>query len=432
MKIKRITTGALSVLAIAAGSSYAMTEQQQIDQMNQQIQVLTQELNQLSLKTSNSIHSPKATYSKALDYLHLDYSDNVFLEALPSVGYELAVLQQEQQNGLDGVTIGGYLEQDNQYWNGDQITATYHHGSGIYLTTFNLDLMARLNSWVTVVGRTEASNLGSSTSPMVYRSAFVTLGDLNKNPFYLTAGKDYVPFGTFGGNGVWMVSITRALFRPSPTNEIIAGYYKSGLNTALSVFTASNFRRSVSDFAYDVAYSDQLGKVGYTVGASYLNDVRGTNSAVGSAYLTGGGLYNGGNSKIIPATDVNASLSYGIYNLSGEYVFLWRDSTATGGTNAGKISSWNIAGSASPLVYGKALTLGLAYSHSSNASAVPLSLAGMATTGATAPYGIRGQWIGYIVRPITKNYYLGAEVVDDKLYQDQDTYAFTIDNSLYF
>ncbi len=437
-KFKRLSVAVVGICLGAVSFSDANLQQlqAQIDSLSQQLKNLQNSSS--SLESNLVMNNPKLgkigqSYDRGK--LHLDSELGFYLDAQPAVTYELALLKEMQQHPFDGLVVGGYFEQDLQYWNGDSITTTdnttYSHGTGAYFTSLDLDFLAKINNWTSVLIRPEVSNLGTSSESLAMHDAFVTFGNLNQFPLYATVGKTYIPWGIFAGGGVWNASLTRVAFRPGVTNQVIFGYFENGLNTSLSFFNTPGFGNNISHFAYRMAYNTTKGNFNYGGGFGYLSDLRGTSSGLGSQF-TAGGAFASNNNKRNPVYNFNGTAGYGIFQFDAAWMTTQRDIFTTAGNNQGKPQAWNLDGSVSPIVVGQPLTMMLGYSHTSHMQGTPMSLNGSASPGVSTASGFTSQWTATVSRQMLKGYYLGLEAARDKLYNGQKTYEFTIDNSFYF
>jgi hypothetical protein len=433
---KKVSVAIFTVLSVGAVFAEPSLQQiqSQLDQLNSKVSAL-----QPASLPGNALQS-SPTLSKIGKFaedgsLDLDNDDGFYIDAQPSVTYELALLQAQQQHSFDGVAFGGYFEQDTQYWNGDTITTTdntlYSHGSGVYFTSLNLDFLARMNPWTSVLVRAEVQNLGTTSESIGLHDGFVTFGNLDKLPLYATIGKTYVPFGGFYGSGLWNAALTRVAFRPSTTNQVIFGYYEKGLGTSLSFFHNPGFGSQVSRFAYRFSYGNSSGKWSYGAGLGYLSDMRGNSSSVGSQFSSGGAFYNAQNTRNA-VYDINGTIGYGIVEVDGEFLTTQRNLITTAGANQGRPQAWNIDASVSPVIYGKPVSMMVGYSHTSHLQGTPMGLNGAAAPGYSTASGLTGQWTATVSREILSGYYLGLEGSQNKLYNGQKTYEFTVDNSVYF
>lgn len=426
-----------STVAVGAQAAPATTTAQTASVQNtaaqaalqQQIQQLQGQINQLQ-NSINTASTATGVYNPGGLHVLLDASDNVLFETFPSANnFSLAVMQAKNtfQNG--DLVFGGYVEQDTQYWDGDQIassTGTYENGTQISLTSAKLDAMANINSWATSFVSLSASNLSptssSTSNTMELEKAFLLLGNLNKSPIYGVLGKTYLPFGTFGGGGPWTAPLDKMYFRPDETTQADLSYFKNGLNTNLAIFNNNSGLNSTAnyanDFAYSLNYSQTQGKWDYNMGAGYLNDLRGTSTGIGSI---DSGTRN-------YAVDLNAGVGYGLYALSAEFV---QGSNPVAG-NSGKPAAWNFTGTYSPILAGKLTLFSLSRDMTTQLANVPVGFAGNAVPGSSANSGLRSQWVATVDREFFPNIFIGLELETAKTYTAQNTHTATIDVSAYF
>lgn len=359
------------------------------------------------------------------------------LGMMPDTTFSSVLLQARQQLNAP-VVVGGYLEADAQTWGGNSIptsAGTYHDGNSIYLTTAKLYTLANINSWTSVFLSLQGNT--NSATPMTFDQAFVTVGNLQKYPLYLMVGKGYLPFGSFAGNGVWSNSITTNDFRMSQANQINLGFYQNGLTLNIAgtngggangVTTADG---DLSVMVYNANYAANINKNwNYSVGASYINDLRGTESAVGDAYETSSTSLTGGENG---AYDFNGALGYKAVSLNAEYASTTKSATYNG-ASTGKISSWMTTVNYAPTLWGQETTFSLGYSKSYNASDVPSFVSAMFNNMPTSNpgQGFKSQWIAFAQRPVYTNVYLGPEVDYAKTYAGLHTWTGTLDLSAYF
>jgi len=383
-------------------------------------------------------------------YLRLVKPGGTYFEELPSTTFELALLNERNNFPDQTLALGGYLEFDNQYWNthGDVITGPNgtlpKKGYGIYTTTIDVDAMANINSWTTFFAKVEQENIDTPEAKMIFRKALVTFGNFDKSPFFLTAGKTFLPLGVFGGGGVWSVPMTRAVFRASEVPQVLLGYFKNGFNSNLSVFSNDSAADSqkLLDYVYSIYYTGAApGGVGYKFGAGYLNDLRGLPSAIGSAYQSGGELSA---SKRVPAYDLNAEVSYFNIDLTAEFLSALRQGTYNNAvSNTGQIvvspgqsqgvpSAWELGADYTHSWYGRPMYYSLSYSRTYHMAGIPMGWTSQPIPGPSAVNGIKFAWIASIARAITDNFILGAEWQRGYTYASRHGDAYTIDLSVYF
>lgn len=380
-------------------------------------------------------------------YMDVVNPGETFFSQLPSTTFDLALLREKQKYADNTLTLGGYIEADAQYWHANDTLAVGmtssdlpKRGSGVYLTTVDLDAMSNWNDWVTGFIGTESANLGTATSSIEVKKAFVTFGNLKRNPFFISVGKSFLPFGTFYGGGVWSVPMTRAAFRPSEVPELLFGYYKNGLNTNLAFFNTAQSKQH--DFVYSFFFTPKLGgNWKPTISASYIYDMRGAPSALGSAYKSAGVLST---NKRVPAIDVNGQIKFNQFDINAEYLEAFRQGTynanattaaqsvASRGETQGKPKAWELGADFNAPLLGKPMSYTLSYSRTYNMAGIPMGWSGQAIPGPSAFNGIKTGWIASMNRTITRNVYAGFEAQRGKTYANKTGYTYTLDLSVYF
>lgn len=383
-------------------------------------------------------------------YLRLVAPGKPYFETLPGTTFDLQLLKYRNNFAPRTLNLGGYLEFDSQYWNTDSggiVVGPSRQllpktGSGIYATTVDLDTLSNLNDYTTAFAKVEEEDIGTPEAHMIFRKALVNFGNLDKSPFFATVGKTYLPFGVYGGGGVWSVPMTRAVFRPSEVPLAALGYYKDGFNSNLAVFNNSAVNKEIADYVYSIYFAGapEYG-VGYTLGAGYMNDIRATPSALGAAYKSAGELDA---SKRVPAVDLNAEASYLHFDLTGEYMKALRQGTyndnviTTGqdivspGEAQGIPAAWAVGGSYTQPFYGKPMYYSLSYSKTYHMAGVPMGWSAQPIPGPVAVEGIESAWIASIARSIEDNFILGFEFNRSHTYDSHYGDAYTLDLSMYF
>ncbi|MDO8954581.1 MAG: LbtU family siderophore porin [Gammaproteobacteria bacterium] len=420
-----------------------MTQSEVIAQQGAQIRQLQAEMAQI--KGGSVGVSPNASIARSSDaatsgFMTIKTDGKSPFELLPSNSFTTALLEGKQAytGTPQSLVLGGYLEADAQAWNGGNTLPTaanqYKNGSNAYITTADLDAMANVTDWIT--GFIELKDSYTAPSDNVNMSkAFIMLGNLNQSPFFAVAGKTNVAFGAFGGGGPWSNALQRSAFRPNETNQIRGGYDHNGLVSEVSVISNNGYNNNLQDLAYTISYTKQINLYNYSVGASYLSDMRGTSSAVGSAYNNT--MTNSSTQTIFGKKnglyDVNGQVGYGNYAVIGEFL-----RSTTGATviatnkNTGLMSAWVLGGSYSPIIMSKATAFTLSYSKTNHMASVPMYLAGNSVPSVITAYGFKNAWIASASREVANNFYVGPDFQLDQSYNNAHTWTATVDLSLYF
>jgi hypothetical protein len=459
MSQRQVSVLSLSMLSIllcggiasAIGAPSQQSDASNLALMQQQLIQLEQQLNQLNQtldsstkakkvqKVSASTPAPLGQYTARYEQGHqMATTDSAaYFELLPNTTFQLALLQDKADFANHSIAIGGYMESDLQYWNTQPLNATptpYQTvGSQFAVTQVNVDVMSNINEWTQAFVSYEGLNLTNTTQQTFkVEKAFLTVGNLQKAPVYLTVGKTYIPFGVFGSNAPWASELGKTYVRSNEIPQVILGFFEQGLSSSLSVFSNS-IKGDAANFALDMGYSYTINKSwNFAVGAGYLNDIRATNSAIGSAFSGDSPTLK--SDGINPAIDVNAMVGYQIYALSAEYDQTLRNNYATlNNANNGKIRTWYVSGSASPqVIMTQPTTFQLTYTGASGIKNIPTGLTNNFIQGATALNGVKRAWILSASQPVLANWMVGVEYQLARTYENANANVYTIDSSLFF
>ncbi len=409
-------------LSLVAASSYAnqnTIQATQLKQLEQQVNKLDQ---MVAKEHSRYVNHGSKTMThlieRARHRLTMDNAQDVYFEMLPHTTFGTAVAQAMGEFSPESVHLGGMLEGDAQYWHSParhSQSSTYStNGSALRVTTANLDVMANINPWAAVY--TSLSVDSSYTSQL--NQAFVILGNLKKNPIYAIAGKTYLPFGVFAG-APYSPSLSKSIFRPGTTNQLDLSYDHNGLNTNLAVFNTPT-RNQISDLVYSFYYNNGKNQpVSYSVGAGYLNDIRGLTSDLGASTKS--------LAKRIGLWDLHASATYKLFTLSGELT----QTTRAVPKNHGHGRAIFTALSYAPTLMHKVTTFAVGYNQTSNLEGVPTSVASGIANVPSLSNGVKRMLFGYVSRNILKNFVGSIEYVRNTTYSGKLDSEVTLDGAVY-
>lgn len=201
------------------------------------------------------------------------------------------------------------------------------------LGTSELDIAAALNKNVEAYIAIAYDESPPSIGPRVNNSAFnlnmgfVNIGNLDKSPFYFTAGQLYVPFGRYSSAMV-SAPLTLNLAR-TKTRPFILGYKSQD---DLGIFAAVYGYRSDTTLGKSGVGGVNLGYIfGYgedtaEVGVGYISSIddaagmQNTASSIGTTFGGFGSLLNG-NERVrkTNAMDVHANIGYDRFNFAAEW-----------------------------------------------------------------------------------------------------------------
>jgi hypothetical protein len=401
----------ISLAMLCATSSVFADSSDSVSQLQMQINALQAQVNQLEQTNQSALSNQ----------IGLDTADP--FGTLSKVNMPLQLVKNRTQNSAP-LTLGGQIETDLQYWNGNTIpthaTTQYEQGSSVALTKLYLFTQANLGQ--DALGFISLKN-GSNSSVVVDR-AFLMLGDLNsQTPLFLTAGSTYLPFGMFSGNGPLNNTLITNVYRVSPTNQVSGNAILGPVTLIASAYNNQSTVNNTMDGLFTLEFAKNMGQFHTQLGASYLSNIVGTASGLGGAFSEG--------AADNPAWDANFNVGVSAISLLGEYA-----STVHGATirnqNTSILSSWMLGVSGHFSLLDSPYFWQLSDSGTHNMQEVAMPLDGNFQEGLKTLTGFNHQWIGSVQGEYWKNVYVGPELTYGALYTGQDTYTATLDATAYF
>lgn len=204
----------------------------------------------------------------------------------------------------------------------------------ITLGSSELDIAAALNQNVEAYMSIAYDESPPDVGPRVNNSAFnlnlgfVNIGNLDKTPFYFTAGQLYVPFGRYSSSMIsspLTLSLARTKSRP-----FIVGYKSqedTGLFAAGYIYRSDTILGKSGVGGANLGYIYNYHNVSGEIGASYISSIddaagmQSTGSNVGTTF-GGFGSFTNGNEAVrkTQAIDIHGNIAYDRFNLAAEWV----------------------------------------------------------------------------------------------------------------
>ena len=185
---------------------------------------------------------------------------------------EIKVLKEKiEDNGVLGsLSFSGAIAVEAGFENGygDENT------SDITLATVELGVEAKVCDWA--VANAVFLWEEDDTPQVEVDEGTITLGNTEKTPFYLTAGKFVVPFGTYETN---MISDPLTLeIGETPQSAMQLGLeHPSGLSGSVYIFNGDINEDGEDDkincFGANVGYGLEVGNIGLDIGAGWINNI---------------------------------------------------------------------------------------------------------------------------------------------------------------
>ncbi len=212
------------------------------------------------------------------------------------------------------VTVSGAMEVEVGFESGD----TYDT-SDISLTTAEVGIESAPLEWLTgfmlISWDDEAHDL-------FIDEAHITLGRTDNNPYYLAAGKIYVPFGSFE---TMMISDPITLdIGEIKDNAVQAGIEMNGFHGAAYLFNGEVDEAGDDDtigcFGFSLGYAVETDTYSVEMGVDWINNIL-ESGALSEAVADGGGDLR----EYVPGYSVHAMAHIGPVRLIGEWVHVADD-----------------------------------------------------------------------------------------------------------
>ena len=171
------------------------------------------------------------------------------------------------------------------------------------------------------------SNQRIANSSVGLGMAFVNIGDLDKSPYYFTAGQLFVPFGRYS-SAMISAPLTMVMSR-TKSRPFILGYKsqnETGPFAAIYGFKSDTISGDTGVVGVNTGYVFNTGRFAGEIGASFISSMNNAggmqaNGAYQANFSGFSSLLHGSEAvKPIPAVDVHGTLRFASYNLTAEWV----------------------------------------------------------------------------------------------------------------
>jgi len=237
--------------------------------------------------------------------------------------------------------------------------------SDITLATVELGIDVDLNDWIT--GHILLLWEEDDTEPVDLDEGTITLGNLDKFPLYLTAGKMYVPFGNFESS---MISDPLTLeIAETRESALLVGFEQEGFYASVYAFNGNidedGDDNEVKCYGANAGYGFENDDMGLDIGIGWMNSIADSDS-IGDALADENATLDDYEAGIA----AHAVLTVGHLCLIGEYIAalddidynVYDDSGAFSGSDSmDKPKAWNIEAGYTMDVQGKETTFAIAY-----------------------------------------------------------------------
>jgi len=336
-----------------------------------------------------------------------EYGTDSF-EFMDSSNFPLSVLQLRQTYPEKSIIFGGFLEMEAQSWFGDRLpngtgvgqsTAPngYQNGSGIGISSANLDVVANINHWAQTFVQFNAA-AGE------FESAFINIGNLSDSPFFMTLGRNRPRFGQFPA-APWAPNLTQGMVRPGFINTATVGYDHNNLNINLIAFNGASHH--ANGFMGSVFYNNTITQAwAYQVNAGITNDMRGLDNSFSDALQ-----------QRDAAINIEGSLAYQLVSATGGFFSGLNKVAATQNKHT---NIWYAQLAYTPKILGRHVAFAVNYSQAQNTQQIAMPLAGDSEKGPSV-YGAHKEWIAYVDTNVWKRTNVGLEEAWVETYDGKHT-----------
>lgn len=220
------------------------------------------------------------------------------------------------------VTISGAIEIEAGFASHDDDSDE----SDISLATAELGIEATPQDWVTGF---MLLSWEDDDDKVIVDEAHITLGATDAIPYYLSAGKIYVPFGTYE---TMMISDPITLDIGEIVDSAVQiGVEMSGFRAAAYAFNGdvdeAGDDDTIQSYGVSAGYAMETENFSFDLGADWISNI--LESGVLSDAVDGVDL-----DEYVPGVAVHAILNFGPFSIMGEYVTMTDDAKAVGGAVA--------------------------------------------------------------------------------------------------
>lgn len=347
--------------------------------------------------------------------------------------------------------FGGKINADAQAWFGSSVSrseagpdgksvaagAFNNTGQNVYLTAANLYFLSNLGHYVTAQFDFDTDESGS----FGLGNAFVMFGNLDTSPFFVTAGRNKLSVGSFGGGGPYTGGINSFL-APGKTSNISVNYKDDIINTNITVFGSDDKRANfstgifyVDSWSENIAVGGNLGYVFNMAGAgnSSLNqaliNTDSANDNVGVFNIDANVAYTGFGGIWQVQSGWTTTTKAEKFNGDGKSVSA---SAASGVGSEVLAGTWYAALNYSAVLAGRGTNFGVSYGETYNAAAIPMAIASSPINFGLSDSGIKNQLVFSAQRAyFDDNVLFGPEYTYQKMYNGEHMNTLTLDMNVY-
>ncbi len=348
--------------------------------------------NDLGMLAEMYAHGPAVVTSPALGVRRSADNAKDLMVNLPSINEDLVLLKLRQkmdnyatEHGIPIperpiIAVSGYVEGKVEYKQKYQRTKR----TDVDLSGAELDVIGEASPWATAAMIVTYNNSNPDDINRVKDSkikldrGFLTIGQLNKFPLYLTVGQVFAPFGTYSSYMLTDTS-TKKIGRVKD-RMLIAGYSVGdtwgSVNAQVYGFPGETKVADHNFFqhtGFNLSYEYLLEKFNFSLGASIIGNIAESEGMQDNVFAKTDGTESI-TSKVC-GLDVRAKVGYDMFTLLAEYTGATKKFDAADlsfNSQGAKPRAFNIEGAVEFNIYGKPNTFAIGYGRTWQALALNL------------------------------------------------------------
>lgn len=218
----------------------------------------------------------------------------------------------DDNHWINNIEIGGIVEVEGSYNDPDEGDTS----SDIVLSTMEVGVAAKVNEWVSA----ESTLLyEEDDTDLEFDVAFVTIAN-PEQPWFVTSGLFYEPFGTFETN---LISDPLTLeIAETRETSILGGLSYNGFSGGVYVFNGDLEKDGdddIDNFGAFAGFHQEGNMSSFAVNLGYINDIGDSDTLqdVIQDNIDAAGVEY---SDFVGAISIDGMLTYGPFNLIGEYI----------------------------------------------------------------------------------------------------------------
>ncbi len=271
---------------------------------------------------------------------------------------------------LEKVEISGLIEVEGYAASRGSGNKTHRDSSDITLATVELEIDAQINEWVN--GHLLLLYEDDDTEDFTVDEGIITIGNTEKFPLYLSAGKMYVPFGNFESNMI-QDPLTLELGE-TRESAVQVGFEAAGFYGSVYAFNGdvgeTNDNDKVDNYGANLGFAFEQEQFNVDIGVGYINNITDADTMTDALDDFGGKDFT---EDYVSGFASHLIINMGPFQLIGEYVGAVEEYTA-GEMDIKSVrpESWNIETAFTQEILGKETTFALAYQGTHDSLAIEL------------------------------------------------------------